>query len=82
MDTSRSLTLMALTSVTTMNGLLHRVRLYRYLERVKPSKITKKPTASEEIEIYFSARAQNCLYEFLGIDIFNRMFTLKIVNEI
>jgi hypothetical protein len=49
---------------------------------VKPSKNTKKRTASEEIEIYFSACAQNCLYELHGIDIFNRMFTLKFDNEI
>jgi hypothetical protein len=49
---------------------------------MKPSKNPEKPTTSEEKEIHLNARAKNCLYESLSMDIFNQVFTLKIANEI
>jgi hypothetical protein len=42
----------------------------------------EKITASDEKEIHLNARAKNCLYESLSIDIFNQVFTLKNANEI
>jgi hypothetical protein len=48
----------------------------------KPPKNLEKPTMSEEKEIHLNARAKNCLYESLSMDIFNQVFTLKIANEI
>jgi hypothetical protein len=37
---------------------------------------------SEEKDIHLNARAKNCLYESLSMDIFNQLFTLKTANEI
>jgi hypothetical protein len=51
-------------------------------DRMKPPKNLEKPTTSEEKEIHLNARAKNCLYESLSMDIFNQVFTLKTVNEI
>jgi hypothetical protein len=49
---------------------------------MKPPKDPEKPTTSEEKEIHLNARAKNCLYESLSMDIFNQVFTLKTANEI
>jgi hypothetical protein len=49
---------------------------------IKPLKNPEKPTTSEEKEIHLNARAKNCLYESLSMDIFNQVFTLKTANEI
>jgi hypothetical protein len=49
---------------------------------MKPPKNPLKPTMSEEKEIHLNARAKNCLYESLSMDIFNQVFTLKTANEI
>jgi hypothetical protein len=49
---------------------------------MKPPKNPEKPTTSEEKEIHLNARAKNCLYESLSMDIFNQVFTLKTANEI
>jgi hypothetical protein len=49
---------------------------------MKPPKNPKKPTTSEEKEIHLNARAKNCLYESLIMDIVNQVFTLKTANEI
>jgi hypothetical protein len=49
---------------------------------MKPPKNPEKPTTSEEKEIHLNARAKNCLYESLSMDIFNQVFTLKTTNEI
>jgi hypothetical protein len=49
---------------------------------MKPSKNHEKLTTSEEKEIHLNARAKNSLYESLSMEIFNQVFTLKIVNEI
>jgi hypothetical protein len=49
---------------------------------MKPPKNPKKPTTSEKKEIHLNARAKNCLYESLSMDIFNQVFTLKTANEI
>jgi hypothetical protein len=49
---------------------------------MKPPKNPKKPTMSEEKEIHLNARAKNCLFESLSMDIFNQVFTLKTANEI
>jgi hypothetical protein len=49
---------------------------------MKPPKNPEKPTTSEEKEIHLNARAINCLYESLSMDIFNQVFTLKAANEI
>jgi hypothetical protein len=38
---------------------------------MKPLKNPEKPTTSEEKEIHLNARAKNCLYESLSMDIFN-----------
>jgi hypothetical protein len=55
-------------------------RVTRY--GMKPPKNPKKPTMSEEKEIHLNARAKNCLYESLSMNIFNQVFTLKTINEI
>ena len=69
--------------------LLDRARMACYLEVVdlgvwratrdgmKPIKNPDKPTKSEEIEIYFNARAKNCLFESSSMDVFNQAFTLN-----
>jgi hypothetical protein len=49
---------------------------------MKLPKNPKKPTTSEEKEIHLNARAKNCLYKSLSMDIFNQVFTLKTTNEI
>jgi hypothetical protein len=49
---------------------------------MKPPKNPEKPTTSEEKEIHLNARAKNCLYEYLSINIFNQVFTLNTANEI
>jgi hypothetical protein len=49
---------------------------------MKPPKNLEKPTTSEEKEIHLNARAKNCLYESLSMNIFNQVFTLKTANEI
>jgi hypothetical protein len=49
---------------------------------MKPPKNLEKPTMSEEKEIHLNARAKNCFYESLSMDIFNQVFTLKTANEI
>jgi hypothetical protein len=49
---------------------------------MKPPKNPEKPTTSEEKDIHLNARAKNCLYESLSMDIFNQVFTLKTANEI
>jgi hypothetical protein len=49
---------------------------------MKLPKNPEKPTTSEEKEIHLNARAKNCLYESLSMDIFNQVFTLKTANEI
>jgi hypothetical protein len=49
---------------------------------MKPPKNPEKPTTSEEKEIHLNARAKNCLYESLSMNIFNQVFTLKTANEI
>jgi hypothetical protein len=48
----------------------------------KPPKNPKKLTASDKKEIHLNARAKNCMYESVSIDIFNQVFTLKNANEI
>jgi hypothetical protein len=49
---------------------------------MKPPKNPEKPTTSVEKEIHLNARAKNCLYESLSMDIFNQVFTLETTNEI
>jgi hypothetical protein len=49
---------------------------------MKPPKNPEKPTMSEEKETHLNARAKNCLYESLSMDIFNQVITLKTANEI
>jgi tRNA G18 (ribose-2'-O)-methylase SpoU len=49
---------------------------------MKPPKNPEKLTASDEKEIHLNARAKNCLYESLSIEIFNQVLTLKNANEI
>jgi hypothetical protein len=51
-------------------------------EGMKPPKNPEKLTTSEEKEIHLNARAKNCLYEPLSMEIFNQNFTLKNANEI
>jgi hypothetical protein len=51
-------------------------------DEMKPPKNLEKPTTSEEKEIHLNARAKNCLYESLSMNIFNQVFTLKTANEI
>jgi hypothetical protein len=50
-------------------------------EGMKPLKNPEKPTTSELKEIHLNARAKNCLYESLSMDIFNQVF-IKTANEI
>jgi hypothetical protein len=49
---------------------------------MKPPNNPEKTTTTEEKEIHLNARAKNCLYEYLSMDIFNQVFTLKTANEI
>jgi hypothetical protein len=49
---------------------------------MKPTKNFEKLTASDEKEIHLNARAKNCLYESLSLEIFNQIFALKMANEI
>jgi hypothetical protein len=49
---------------------------------MKPPKTLEKLTASDKKEIHLNARAKNCLYESLSIEIFNQICTLKNANEI
>jgi hypothetical protein len=49
---------------------------------IKPPKNPEKLTTSEEKEIHLNARAKNCLYESLSMEIFNQVFTLKIAKDI
>jgi hypothetical protein len=49
---------------------------------MKPPKNPEKSTTSEEKEIHLNARAKNCFYESLSMDIFNQVFALKTDNEI
>ena len=49
---------------------------------MKPIKNLDKPTNSEEKEIYFNARAKNCLFESFSVDVFNQVFTLNMAHEI
>jgi hypothetical protein len=51
-------------------------------DEMKPLKNPEKPTTREEKEIHLNARAKNCVYESLSMDIFNQVFTLKTANEI
>ena len=47
-------------------------------EGMKPPKNPEKSTTSEE-KNYLNARAKNFLYESLSMDIFNQVFTLKLL---
>jgi hypothetical protein len=49
---------------------------------MKPPRIPEKLTASDGKDIYLNARAKNYLYEYLSMEIFNEVFTLKTANEI
>jgi hypothetical protein len=49
---------------------------------MKLPKNLEKLTVSNEKEIHSNARAKNCLYESLSIDIFNQVFTLINANVI
>jgi hypothetical protein len=49
---------------------------------IKPPKNPEKLTTSEEKEIHLNARAKNCLYESLSMEIFNQVFTLKTAKDI
>jgi hypothetical protein len=42
-------------------------------DEMKPPTNPKKPTTSEEKEIHLHARAKNCLYQSLTMDIFNQI---------
>jgi hypothetical protein len=42
----------------------------------------EKPIMSDEKEIHLNARARNCLFESLSMEICNQVFTLKSANEI
>jgi hypothetical protein len=48
---------------------------------MKLVKNREKLNASDE-KIHLNARAKNCLYESLSIEIFNQVLTLKNANEI
>jgi hypothetical protein len=48
---------------------------------MKPPKNPEKLTTSEEKEIHLNAKAKNCLYESLSMEVFNQVFTLKTANE-
>ena len=49
---------------------------------MKPPKNLKKLTMSDKKEIHLNARATNCLYESLSMEIFNQLSTLKTANEV
>ena len=49
---------------------------------MKPIKNLDKPIKSEEKEIYFNARAKNCLFESFSMDVFNQVFTLNTAHKI
>jgi hypothetical protein len=49
---------------------------------LKAPKNPEKLTTNEEKEIHLNARAKNCLYESLSMEIFNQVFTLKTAKEI
>jgi hypothetical protein len=46
---------------------------------MKPPKNPEKFTTSEEKEIHLNARTKICLYESLIMEIFNQVFTLKML---
>ena len=46
-------------------------------DEIKPIKNPDKPTKSDEKEMYFNARAKNCLFESFSMDVFNQVFTLN-----
>jgi hypothetical protein len=46
---------------------------------MKPPKNPEKLTTSEEKKIHLNARAKNCLYESLSMEIVNKVFTLKML---
>jgi hypothetical protein len=46
---------------------------------MKPPKNPEKLSMIEEKEIHLNARAKDCLYEFLSMEIFNQVFTLKML---
>jgi hypothetical protein len=48
---------------------------------MNPPKNPEKPTTSEE-KNHLNAKAKNCLYVSLSMDIFNQVITLKTANEI
>ena len=45
-------------------------------------KNTEKPSADDEKEIIFNARAKNCLFKSFSMDVFNQEFTLPMAHEI
>jgi hypothetical protein len=47
---------------------------------MKPPNNSEKFTAGGKKEIHLNAKAKNCLYESLSLEIFNQTFTLKIAN--
>jgi hypothetical protein len=47
-------------------------------DRMKPLTNPEKPTMSDEKEIHLNARAKNCLFKSLSMEIFNQVFTLKV----
>jgi hypothetical protein len=49
---------------------------------MKPPKKSRETHNEWGKEIHLNARAKNCLYESLSMDIFNQVFTLKTANEI
>ena len=49
---------------------------------MKPIKNPDKPTKSKEKEIYFNARAKNCLFESFSMDMFNQVSTLNTAHKI
>ena len=51
-------------------------------DEMKPIKNLEKPTKSDEKEMHFNARAKNCLFESLSMDVFNQVFTLNTAHEI
>jgi hypothetical protein len=46
---------------------------------MKPPKNSEMLTTSEEKEIHLNARAKNCFFESLSMEIFNEIFTLKLL---
>jgi hypothetical protein len=48
-------------------------------DQMKPSKNPEKLTTSDEKEIHLNARAKNCLYGSLSMEIFKQLFTLKLL---